>query len=223
MVQFALQAPDGTRFEQQMGQWSQHHQKMAYCIGRIETLPSGEKKEEWTEEASLLALYEYYQDAPQVHREYGQRAQRDTHEILDCEWIYVVLENQAYEQVHIEDYYVGCANTKQTSWIRSRFQVDQDVFYLTSQLRSSGSFAATFHDWLPHEVKELFEEYEETEAYQEKWGYRLLQTEDNEEELEVMAVNQETFIARAITLTMDEVQRALIGMEIYRFQQDIVN
>lgn len=193
--------------------WSKHHKTIGIPVKRVyedgETLlpPSDEMKARVKEHESKLipkhvSLYNVKTDERRVAVDY-----------------YLPLQNLEYKESTLSYYDVGASNTEQTTRMRLRFQLEYVTFFLDYHFKSSGSYAQTLHGLLDgiDAVETMIEDVLESEQSIDECGI-----ERSEGAHYFIRVVGEACEISDIEIEKEELLNALVGIEIYAFDQKIV-
>jgi len=153
MVKFAFEI-----YETEIPNWSKHHKMLGIHVRRV--YKDGEIVEAKTK--SLRELVAKHEDKLQSkhvslfnHKENKRRDATD---------YFLPVYNQEYEEANLEHYSVGASNTKQTTHIRLKFMIEDNLFILGHEFKSSGHYAMSFYDVITNRdfIGDIIEETLET-------------------------------------------------------------
>lgn len=193
--------------------WSKHHKVLGSRVKRVYedgevVLPKDEKLKE------LIMKYEDALKAKHVtlfSQEKGMTGAVD---------YYLPVENLDYEEANLDCYSVGAMNTKQTTYVRLTFLLDYDKFVLDYSYKSSGSYATSFMDTIDgvDSIEGIIEEVIAEEKPIEEVGI----TEGSEGGYNIVIATPEGEVMD-VEVEKRELLKSLVGIEVYRFDQEIVD
>lgn len=194
--------------------WSKHHKVLGTHVKRIykngeQILPKDEKIKQ------LIAENEEVLKAKHVNlfnRETGEHSKATDY--------YLPLKNLDYEEANIEHYFVGASNTKQTTHARLTFLLEYDKFILDYSYTSSGSFATSFSDLVDEigSIEDIIEEVVSKEKPLEETG--ITEGRDGGYHIVLATPQGEPIDAE---VEKHELLNSLVGIEVYRFDQEIMD
>lgn len=133
---------------------------------------------------------------------------------------YVWLDNAEYIEECVDYYETRISNTRQTTHVRLKFQFENARAYLDYSFKTEGSFAMGFDSLCSHGfIADIINEaVEELDYPLYEIGFDRVAEED---EYQVMVVGSDGHVID-ITVPMYEIEGAFIGIEVYKFEQEIV-
>lgn len=206
MIKFAFED-----YEVELPEWSKHHKVVGLLVKRVykdgETILPGSEK--------LKSLIEEHKE--KLKAKPVQVFNFKTNDICQATDYYLPVYNQEYKEADLDYYAVGFNNTKQTTSVRLKFQIEYDTFYLDYVFDSDGSFAASLYDILQdvegvvEEIVERGEDFSETGIKQgEEEDYRIIVVTDHLEVTDYV-------------ISKYDLLKSFVGMEVYDFKQEITD
>lgn len=199
----------------EMPNWSKHHQEMGVHVKRV--YPDGKVIE--PKDETLLRLMRkngnlLKEKSVLLFTPNGEQRVTD---------YYLPLQNQQYADGRLSYYSVGAMNTKQTTHIRYSFQIEEASFKLDYAYKSSGSYASSFFDQVRHlegaieeAIEEILEKGLSKEESLAEYGIAT-----GEEDFEILVIDDYLDVQQ-IDILKHELLKSLVGIEIYKFEQEIV-
>lgn len=131
---------------------------------------------------------------------------------------FLPVKNLEYEEIEIENYFIGASNTSQTTYIRLTFMLEESKLILDHSFKSSGSFAASFFGMIDgrDSIADIVDEVASKELPLEECGITYGQEGDYRI---VVAMPEGNPID--IEVEKDELMNSLVGIEVYKFEQEI--
>lgn len=201
-------------FQTEFHNWSKHHKTLGIQVKRVHQDGTVELPKDETLKELVINNEDVLQ--PKSITLYNTKANTRT-EATDY---YLPLQNLEYQQANLEYYSVGAMNTKQTTNIRLTFLIEYSTFILDYQFQSSGSYAMSFYDLLGSmdSIEEIIQNVIDKEQPFQDVG--ITETENGDYYLVLVSENGE-FIETEIEKR--ELLTSLVGVEVYQFEQEIVN
>lgn len=201
-------------FQTEFDNWSKHHKTVGIRVKRVYS----DGVENFIKDPKLKSLAEKHKDTLQskhVHL-FGSK----TEERKTATDYYLPLQNLDYQEANLEYYSVGAMNTNQTTNIRLTFLLDSCKFILDYQYKSGGSYAMSFYNLLGSSdaIEDIIENVIEEEKPFQDIGIK----ETKEGDYHLVMVSEIGEIIEA-DIEKHEFLRSLVGVEIYQFEEEIVN
>ncbi|MED4883136.1 hypothetical protein [Bacillus smithii] len=133
---------------------------------------------------------------------------------------YLPLKNLEYQEADVDYYSVGAMNTRQTTHVRLTFLLEYDKFILDYSFKSEGSFAKSFYNLIDSLdfVEDIIDEVLEQGKPIEEVGI----IKGKEEDFNIVIVTPVGEIMD-IEIEKRELLNSLVGVEIYKFEHEIVD
>lgn len=209
MVKFGFEG-----YQEEFYNWSKHHKTVGIRVKRVRQDGTVELPEDQTLKELVINNEELLQ--PKSVTLYNTK----TNERTEATDYYLPLQNLEYKPTNLEYYSVGAMNTSQTTNIRLTFLLEYSTFILDYQFKSSGSYARSFYDLLGSmdAIEDIIQNViEEGKPFQD---VGIKETENGDYYLILVSEIGETIGA---DIEKRELLKSLIGVEIYQFEQEIVN
>ena len=201
-------------FEMDIPDWSKHHKTIGLHVKRVNK-ETGE--EILTKDETLKAIIQ--ENSSMLKENAVKVIGKNTNETINAVDYYLPIENREYQEATIEYYTVGSMNTKQTTYIRFTFLIENNKFILDYQYKSEGRFARNFTDLLSgNNIKDVIDEVLKQRLPIEKVG--IIPGENNNYIILTVAPHGEIV---DIEVDKQDLFNNLIGVEIYRFKQEIIS
>lgn len=193
--------------------FAKHHKRMAIHVAR--TYSDGTKKD-YIKSDTLRE--DIASNPDKVFTKKRNVYTRDLDKVDLVEETFVWLENRDYEIGDLEYYSTGASNTKQTTHVRLKFQFEYGRAFLDYKFNTSGSYATPFsslcgHGFIGSIIDEIIDDStlkDDGIVRDENGVITMILTDENGEPVDC-------------ELQMHEIEDAFIGIEIYKFEQEIVD
>lgn len=194
--------------------FAKHHKRMAIHIAR--TFADGSTKDLINDEVFRKDV-ENNPDMTFTKKRTIYLRSDDT--MQPVEDTFVWLKNLEYEDDDIEYYSVGASNTKQTTYVRLKFQFEYGRAYLDYKFSTSGSHAMHFKNLCSQGfVRSIINELVEDDSTLKDDGI----AEGNGDNSFIMIILDENGEPVDCELDLYEIEQAFIGIEVYKFDHQIV-
>lgn len=211
-------------FEQDFGEWSRHHKNLSvpvrieYENGDLAELKDQKSRELINELEDRLVRVPIHVRRKQNNEEGTQ----DRKEIETAQECYLPLGNREYQTANIKYYATGAMNTKQTCKYRMVFQIEDNQVVIAHTVSGIGSYAAMLSDIFDSldSIEDVLWELCEHDDSLATFGVES--SEEDENELNFMAVTEGGQVFQ-MQLTPAELIKHLINLEVYEFNQEIVD
>lgn len=200
----------------EMPNWSKHHQEIGVHVKRVYS--DGKVVE--TDNETLLRLM----------KEHGNLLKEKAVILFSAEGsktgtdFYLPLSNQQYKDGRLSYYSVGAMNTKQTTSVRYSFQLEEVSFKLDHTFKSAGSYASSFFDqirYIEGSIEEVIQDILDKDLSEEDSLSEYGLAKGHDEDYQIVVVTEKLEIT-TIEVSKQELLKALVGIEIYAFEQEIV-
>lgn len=203
-------------YETEYPLWSQHHKQLSLHVSR--EYEDGRVKET---ESELLKQYV---------NEHPERIRTKTVRLFDFENIdntynatdtYFIIDN--LERIEgIDDYSTGATNTEQTTYMRFKFLLDDNILYLDHSYFTGGTFAMSFASFVSNSslIEDVIEEILEAGKPIEETG--IIRYESDDEEMYKIAVANDMLAPFDFEIEKRELIESLVGIEIYKYDMVIL-
>lgn len=200
-------------YEREYPEWSKHYPYVGACLKRVYSngeviLPEDEKAKRLAEEYESELVAKPIQLWSDKERK-----------LIPATDYYLILKNREYEEVDVPYYSIGAMNTEQTIYYRLKFQLEECFFCLAHTFKASGTFAMAFSDLLDSSfISNVIGEILEQGLPLEKSGIEKI---DNGYRIVVVDCKSKEPID--IEIELHELEKGLIGAEVYKFEQTITD
>lgn len=201
-------------YSTELPNWSRHHKTIGARVKRVYedgevTLPKEKKVQQLVKE---------YESALIPHA--VTLINWDTSKERSATDYYLPCKNTDYKEADVLDYGVGAVNTKETLHIRLKFVMDYATIYLDHELKTEGSYALSFFGLLSMDIDDLIDEIVENSKGLAEDGIEASKEEGSD--YHVVAVTNYGE-ATDFHLEKRDLQQALVGIEVYQFDLEIVD
>lgn len=200
--------------------WARHHKQLSLLVKRV--YESG--KEDTVTNDQLRKVVQHTKR--QLKTEpvlIGHYSTDDRENAIDY---YLPLENKDYEPANMEYYDVGASNASQTLHLRLKFMFESSVGYIDYTVKTGGSHAVSVADIIQNSdlVEDIIEDIVDKQTTKdESLEEHGIYVSEDDELIRFMVVNQTTYKSTTIELDDYEFKKGLIGVELYKFEYEIVN
>jgi hypothetical protein len=201
-------------YEVEIPNWSKHHRTLSVLVKRVY-----KEGEEIGPEGELLKRI-VLENEDNLKSKHVSLRGRETNEHKEATDYYLQLQNREYEETNLDYYSVGAMNTRQTTYIRLFFQLEYDRFVLEYSFKSEGSHAMNFQHLMNNNgVEDIIDEILEKELPIEEAG--IVEGEEKGSYHIILV----THVGEAIDVDVEkrELLNSLVGVEVYKFDHEIVD
>lgn len=211
MVKFAFEG-----YKTEFPNWSKHHKTLGTHVRRVyedgETI--GTKNEE------IEAIVKVNED--KLKLKHVNLYNRQTGNRRNAKDYYLPLTNLEYEDADIDYYSNGASNTKQTTHIRFKFLIEDNLFVLSHSYRSSGHYSMSFGGFLDgfddYRLDDIIEEILGKEEKLEDIGITKGETDDYH-----IVVADKALCPEDFEISKRDLFESLVAVEVYKFDMEIVD
>lgn len=213
MIQFGLD-----EYTYEMEDWSKGHKQVGVIAKR--EYENDIKEPVLAKDQALRDLLEKYPE--RVKRKPAMFYDAVEDKTLNAWDSYVLLDNKEYVENDVNYYDTGAMNTKQTSHIRLTFLLEYDKFIADIEVKSSGSYAPSMYGLLSgfDAIEDWLDDLAEKPDALEKHGIEF--NPNDEDEYRIVLVS-EYGEARDVEMPRKDLLEALVGVELYKFDQEITD
>lgn len=209
MVKFAFETLDIN-----FPDWSKHHKALGAHVRRV--YEDGEIVEAKTENVrELVAKHE-----DKLKSKHVTLFDRKEDKRRDATDYFLPVYNQEYAEANLEHYSVGASNTKQTTHMRLKFMIEDNLFILGHEFKSSGHYATSFYDVITNSdfIEDIIAETLETGKPIEEIG--IAKGDDGGYHIVVAnsASQPDDF-----EIEKRELINSLVAVEVYKHDMEIVD
>lgn len=203
-------------FETTLPEWSKHHKEIGLRMRR--TYEDGNIKYGGGEnEEEIKRIMNEFPE--RVREKHVNLIDFNTGERKEATDAFLLLENRDYITPDI-DYYGVASNTEQTTRLRATFQIEEAIFILDHSFKSKGSGAQTFYHFIDSmdAVEDMIESVLEEGKPIKDTG--IVESED-EGDYQIVVVDE---FGEMIDIPVEkrELLESLVGIEVYKFEQEII-
>jgi hypothetical protein len=209
MIKFGF---DG--YQTEFPNWSKHHKVLSTHVRRV--YDNGEVIN--ANDELLKSIVEKNEDKlKSKHVDLFNRTTNDRSSATDY---YLPLNNLEYEEADLDYYSVGSSNTKQTTFIRMKFLIENNLLVLSHSFKSSGHYAMSFRnyvegmDFLEDMIEENIDKGKKIEDVGIEKGH------DNDYSI---VVANELRCPDSFEIDKNELLESLVAVEIYKYDMTIID
>lgn len=211
MVKFAFEG-----YETEYPSWSKHHKTLGTHVRRVyddgEVIHSNDEQ--------VKAIVEANEDKLKV--KHVTLFSRKTDSRRDAKDYFLPLTNLEYEGEDLEYYSNGASNTKQTTYVRLKFLIEDNLFVLNHSYKSSGHYAQSFNSFLgsldDYALEEIIDEILDKEGELEDVGIEKGESDDYH-----IVVADKALCPEDFEIGKHELFESLVAVEVYKYDMEIVD
>lgn len=207
MIKFGFE-----NYETEFPNWSKHHRKLSIRVKRV--CEDGRVIE--TENKDLLTVLESHSD--KLLTKAVSLYDREFDKLTEAVDYYLPLFNLEYKESDIGYYDVGASNTSQTTFVRLKFLIEDNIFSLDYEYKTSGSHAMSFKSFLGgfDFVEDIIESVLSKGLSLEECGISVGDSEDY-----LIVVSDRVYNPESFEISKHDLFEGLVCVEVYDFDMKI--
>lgn len=195
--------------------FAKHHKRMPIMIGR--THGGGRYEDLVISDDFRKDIEDNAGDVFEAARKIYNRQTDTLEDVMDK---FIWAKNTQYIDDEVTYYATRIMNTRQTTYVRLKFQFENARAYLDYKFDTSGSYAMPFDSLCGHGFIETIinDAIEESKNSLQETGFAVTESGD----YQVIIVSDDGEVVDA-EMPMFEIESGFIGIEVYKFEQEIIS